>query len=333
MTYAVSGLPAWQSRKCPNVSNRDQHHPKQDSQCGGVCFQWTIGGGSHISAILKFDAETGEDPFVNVKSLITELIYQLQDTKEWLDKNQLAEDDELELGQAGDSEHFPVKKGRSLNQVSEVFMARIFQIWVSQFRSFRPGSRSGQISDETNRPEQSKQGQLWVRFEGKTRAVDLGGTEEEMRERIQTAIKQTWEGEVYVTNQGRRETWKSVAAMEDGRAIEVTVKMKGGVGKKRGKKNRNPWNTPSSESEPEKIQSGSSSADEADQQQMQEELQRKVAQAMEQVNKFVEVMAAVGEKEREEMIGRYEAGMPKELEEVYVATIKTAIERAVRESE
>ena len=56
----------------------------------------------------------------------------------------------------------------------------------------------------------------------------------------------------------------------------------GGMGKKLGKKNRNTWNTPSSESELEKIRSGSSSAAEADQQQMQEELQRKVAQAMEQ---------------------------------------------------
>ena len=62
-------------------------------------------------------------------------------------------------------------------------MAKIFQIWVCHFWSFGPGSRCRQISDETNRPEQSKQGQLWVRFEGKTRAVDLGGTEEEMRER------------------------------------------------------------------------------------------------------------------------------------------------------
>ena len=120
--------------------------------------------------------------------------------------------------------------------------------------------------------------------------------------------------------------------MEDGRVIEVAVKMKGGTGKKRSKKNKNPWNTPSSESEPEK----SSSADEANQQQMQEELQRMVTQTMEQgemLNQFVEVMAAVGEKEREEILERYEAGMPKELGEVHVAASKTAIEKAVRESE
>ena len=112
-------------------------------------------------------------------------------------------------------------------------MARIFHICVSHFRSLGPGSRSRQISDETNRPEQSKQGQLWVRFEEQTKVVDLGGTEEEMRKKIQTAIKQTGEEEVYVTSQGRRETWESVTAMEDGRVIEVTVKMRSGTGKQR----------------------------------------------------------------------------------------------------
>ena len=180
---------------------------------------------SRIPAILQFDTETGGDPFVKVKSFIPELINQLQDTLQRLDMNRLVENDEFELGHARDSEHFPVKKGRNLDPESEVFMARIFQICVSHFRSSGPGPRGRQISDETNRPEQSKQGQLWVRYEGKTRAVDLGGTAEEMRERVHTATKQTGEGEVYVTSQVRRETWESVAAMEDGRAIEVTVKM------------------------------------------------------------------------------------------------------------
>ena len=46
--------------------------------------------------------------------------------------------------------------------------------------------------------------------------------------------------------------------MENGRVVEVTVKMRGGMGKKRSKKDRNPWNTPSSGREPDRI----SSADE-----------------------------------------------------------------------
>ena len=167
-------------------------------------------------------------------------------------------------------------------------------------------------------------------FEGQTKAVDVGGTEEETIKRIQTAIGGAREEEMYVTSQGRRETWESVAAIENGRVIEVTVKMRGGMGKKRSKKNRNPWNTPSSESELE----NSSSTDEMHQQQTQEELQRTVTQRMAQVgmlDRFVEVMAAVGEEEREEMFKRYEAEMPKELGEGYVAASRVAIEKAVRE--
>ena len=141
-------------------------------------------------------AASGEDPSVKVKSLITELMDQLQDALEQLNKNQLAENDEIDFGQACDSEHFPEKKGRNLNPESGVFMARVFHIWARHFRSFGPGSRSRQISDETSRPEQSKQGQLWVRFEGRTKAIDLGGTEGEMRKRIQTAIGETGEKDV-----------------------------------------------------------------------------------------------------------------------------------------
>ena len=55
---------------------------------------------SRIPTILKFGDETGEDPFAKVKSLITELINKLQDTLERLNKNQLAENDELGSGQA-----------------------------------------------------------------------------------------------------------------------------------------------------------------------------------------------------------------------------------------
>ena len=48
-----------------------------------------------------------------------------------------------------------------------------------------------------------------------------------MRERIETAIKQT--GEVYVTSQGRRETWESVAAMQEELQSKVAQAMEQGV--------------------------------------------------------------------------------------------------------
>ena len=164
---------------------------------------------SHISAILKFADETGEDPFVKVKNLTTDLINKLQGALEWLDKNHLTENYELGFEQACVSEHFPEQRGRNSNPESEVFMARIFQIWVNHSRSLGPGSKSRQFSGETNRPGQSKRRQVWVRFEGQTKAVDAGGTEEEVRKRIQTVIGGAREEEMYLTSQGRRETWES----------------------------------------------------------------------------------------------------------------------------
>ena len=45
---------------------------------------------------------------------------------------------------------------------------------------------------------------MWVRFEGQTKAVDSGGSEEEMRKRIQAAIGGAREEEMYVTSHGKK---------------------------------------------------------------------------------------------------------------------------------
>ena len=91
---------------------------------------------SRIPTILKFGDETGEDPFVKVKSLTTELINKLQDTLERLDKNHLAENDELGFGQACVSERFPEKRGRNLNPESEGFHGQDFPDLGQSFPEF-----------------------------------------------------------------------------------------------------------------------------------------------------------------------------------------------------
>ena len=100
------------------------------------------------------------------------------------------------------SKHCPTQ-----NRERVFCMTRSFQTGARDRQSFEPGSR--------HRPC-SEQGQLWFRHEGKTRVVDLGWTAGEMGERIRTATGLTRKKEVYVTIQGRRETWEGVAAMEDG---------------------------------------------------------------------------------------------------------------------
>ena len=93
--------------------------------------------------------------------------------------------------------------------------------------------------------DQCKSSKIVGKTCGKARVVDLGGTAEEMEGKIRTVTLLTREEEVHVTNGSRRETWKDVAAMEDGRMIAVTGMMRGGMGKRRAKKDWNPWNTPS----------------------------------------------------------------------------------------
>ena len=86
---------------------------------------------------------------------------------------------------------------------------------------------------------------------------------------------------------GRRQRWRELARLEEGKTAEVLVELKGGAGKKRAKKSSNPWNTPSSESEPERVKSESRLAGETDEK-IQEELEKKVAQATEEGEKGTE---------------------------------------------
>ena len=66
----------------------------------------------------------------------------------------------LELHQhVCDSEHFPME-GRNLNPEPEMCMTRICQIGARDRKSYEPRSRHRPGCEETDRPKQSKQGQL-----------------------------------------------------------------------------------------------------------------------------------------------------------------------------
>ena len=68
--------------------------------------------------------------------------------------------------QVCDVELFPMRKGRNLTE-PEMCMTKICQIGTKDFHSFDPESRHRPGTEGTHRPKQSKQGQLWVRHEGK----------------------------------------------------------------------------------------------------------------------------------------------------------------------
>ena len=171
-------------------------------------------------------------------------------------------------------------------------------------------------------------------MDGKTKAVDLG---EEMEEKVRRWMKAEKGRGLYVSCEGRRLSWGDLAELGDGKTAEVMVELRGGRGKKKGKKN--PWITPSqssSWSEPEIIrtETGGSSAEERDSEKLQEVLERTVSEALEEgsvLDQLVEGLAAMEEEEREMMMQMYEAGVPRELRDGNIVAEKATIERLVEE--
>ena len=81
--------------------------------------------------------------------------------------------------------------------------------------------------------------QIWFRFEGKTRTIDIWGQdseiEEEMREKMR--IEKRWD--IYMTNEGKVIGWRDLEEIRDGRMVEIGLRMRGGGKKKKGTRSGN----------------------------------------------------------------------------------------------
>ena len=77
--------------------------------------------------------------------------------------------------------------------------------------------------------------------------MELGEeTEKEMEEKVRRWMQAEKWVELYVICEVRRLSWKELAELEDGKTAEVMVWMRGGMGKKKSRKN--PWITPNQSS-------------------------------------------------------------------------------------
>ena len=90
---------------------------------------------------------------------------------------------------------------------------------------------------------------------------------------------------LYVICKGWRLSCGELSELRDGKTAEVMVELKVGIGKKQGRKN--PWVTPSqssSGSEPEMIrtETGGNQVKERDDERLQEVLEKKVKEALEE---------------------------------------------------
>ena len=175
-------------------------------------------------------------------------------------------------------------------------------------------------------------------MDGKVKVVDLGEeTGKEMEEKVRRWMKVEEGTGLYVICEGRRLSWIDLAELGDGKTAEVMVELRGGMGKKKSKKN--PWITPSQSSsgtEPEMIrtETGGSSAEERDNEKLQEVLERKVTKALEEggvLDQLVEGLAVMKGEEREKMMQMYEAAVPRELRDRNIVAGKATIEKLVEE--
>ena len=128
--------------------------------------------------------------------------------------------------------------------------------WETQDRDVEVKTRSGTNRNRNIKgsPQGPQARQVWLKMDGRVKVLDLGDeTGKEMEKKVRRWMRVEEGMGLYVICEGRRLFWRDLAELGDGKTAEVMVELKGGMSKKKSKKN--PWITPSqssSGSEPER---------------------------------------------------------------------------------
>ena len=107
------------------------------------------------------------------------------------------------------------------------------------------------LVDRRDNPEHSRHSgqvcqaaakQLWMRFEGRSRIIEIGEEEEiwETEKRVRGKMGLGRDTELYVMSEGRRVDWEGLGRIQAGRTVEMGLVTRGG-GRKRKTKNGNRW--------------------------------------------------------------------------------------------
>ena len=193
---------------------------------------------------------------------------------------------------------------------------------------------------ETHRVQQAVAKQIWFRFEGKTRAIDIWGQDSEIEEEIREKMKIEKRWDIYMTNEGKVVGWRDLEEVRDGERVEIGFRMRGG-GKKKKKKGARSGNqrenlvsggesTGSEETE-------NSTGDEAKKDAVLHEIMSKAKVEGGPMHEMIETLAVVGQREREEMLRWYEDKKPentsKAKHEVGMLGIRWMVERKIEENQ
>ena len=69
--------------------------------------------------------------------------------------------------------------------------------------------------------------QIWFRFEGKTRIIDIWGQDPEIEEEIRERMRIEGSWDIYMTNEGKVIGWRDLEQMRDGEMVEIRLRMRG----------------------------------------------------------------------------------------------------------
>ena len=120
---------------------------------------------------------------------------------------------------------------------------QLVESWETQDCDVEGKTRSGTHRNIKGSPQGPQARQVWLKMDGRVKVVDLGDeTGKEMEEKVRKWMRVEEGISLYVICEGWRLSWKDLAELGDGKTAEVMIELKGGMSKKKSKKN--PWNTP-----------------------------------------------------------------------------------------
>ena len=90
------------------------------------------------------------------------------------------------------------------------------------------GKTRNDPAGETHRVQQAAAKQIWFRFEGKTRTIDIWGQDSEIEEEIREKMRIEKGWNIYMTNEEKVIGWRDLEEIRDGWMVEIGLRMIGG---------------------------------------------------------------------------------------------------------
>ena len=190
---------------------------------------------------------------------------------------------------------------------------------------------------EVHRVQQAVAKQIWFKFEGKTRAIDIWGRDSEIEEEIREKMRIDKTSDFYMRNEGKVVGWRDLEEIRDGGMVEIGLRMRGGGKKKKGMRSGNQrGNLVSGGESTGSEETENSTEDEAKKDAVLHEIMSKAKLEGGPMHEMIETLAVLGQREREEMLRWYEDRSKAKhtlAEEVGMLGVRWMVEKKIEENQ